>query len=155
MPTGLATDDSTKAFFEKLVNQKRLVSLYDFENREKLFPIDSRIRFCLLTLTGAERRCRRAEFAFFLLRVDHLFEKERRFTLSAADFALFNPNTRTCPTFRTGRDMEIARQMYQRAGVLLKEGRTGEPESNPWNVQFMQMFNMASKSHLFRMREGA
>ena len=153
VPTGLATDNSTKAFFEALVNQKRLVSLYDFENREKLFPIDSRIRFCLLTLAGTDRPCERAEFAFFLRRVNHLLAKERRFTLSAADFALFNPNTRTCPTFRTRRDMEIARQMYRRAGVLWKEGRPGEPESNPWNVQFMQMFNMTSASHLFRTRD--
>ena len=35
VPTGIATDDSTKAFFDKIATRQSLVSLYDFENREK------------------------------------------------------------------------------------------------------------------------
>ena len=98
IPTGISTDHSTRNYFNQIVNQRRLVSLYDFENREKVFSgIDSRIKFCLLTLTGAHRPQPRAEFAFFLHRTEHLKEQERRFALSAEDFALFNPNTRTCP----------------------------------------------------------
>ncbi|MCX7741668.1 MAG: N-6 DNA methylase, partial [Tepidimonas sp.] len=33
VPTGIATDDSTKAFFADLVQRRQLISLYDFENR--------------------------------------------------------------------------------------------------------------------------
>ena len=56
VPTGIATDDSTKAFFDEIATKEKLVSLYDFENREKVFPgIDSRIKFCLLTLSGTGR----------------------------------------------------------------------------------------------------
>ena len=54
VPSGIATDDTTKLFFADLVDNRSLVSLYDFENRERVFPgIDSRMKFCLLTLTGA------------------------------------------------------------------------------------------------------
>ena len=53
VPTGIATDDTTKFFFQDLMESKSLVSLYDFENREKLFPaVHSRMKFCLLTITG-------------------------------------------------------------------------------------------------------
>ena len=53
VPTGIATDHSTKAFFEHIVTRQRLVSLFDFENREKVFPgIASQIKFCLLTMSG-------------------------------------------------------------------------------------------------------
>ncbi len=38
VPTGIATDNSTKAFFDQAVSGKRLASLYDFENREGVFP---------------------------------------------------------------------------------------------------------------------
>ena len=154
VPTGIATDNSTKAFFDETTTKERLVSLYDFENREKVFPgIDSRIKFCLLTLSGAERPCPQAEFAFFLHRTEQLRDPERRFALSAEDFALFNPNTRTCPIFRTRRDMEIARKMYRRAGVFWKEAKGGEPEVNPWGVAFQRMFDMSNDSGLFRTRE--
>jgi hypothetical protein len=37
-PTGIATDDSTKAFFGDLTEKRSLVGLADFENRESLFP---------------------------------------------------------------------------------------------------------------------
>ena len=154
VPTGIATDNSTKAFFDEIVVNKRLVSLYDFENREAVFPgVHRSYKFCLLTLTGTERPSPRAEFAFFLHQAEQLRDSARRFTLSAEDFALFNPNTRTCPIFRTRRDMEIARKMYRRAGVLWKEANGTEPETNPWGVKFQSMFHMSNDSGLFRTRE--
>ncbi len=153
VPTGIATDHSTKAFFEHTVARSRLVSLYDFENREKVFPgIDSRIKFCLLTLSGKDNPIPEAEFAFFLHQAEQLKERQRRFTLSGEDFSLFNPNTRTCPIFRTRRDMEIARKMYKRAGVFWKESSGSQEEENPWGVKFSTMFHMSNDSGLFRTR---
>ena len=154
VPTGIATDAFNQHFFADLVNRHALVSLYDFENREAVFPsVHRSYKFCLLTLSGAERPYPQAEFAFFLHCTEQLRDPERRFTLSAEDFALFNPNTRTCPIFRTRRDMEIARKMHCRAGVFLKEEQGGEPEANPWGVTFQLMFMMNTNSHLFRTRE--
>ena len=153
VPTGIATDHSTKAFFEHTVSQQRLASLFDFENREAVFPsVHRAYKFCLLTLTGEERTAPAAEFAFFLHQTEQLKESERRFALSAEDFSLFNPNTRTCPIFRTRRDMEIARKLYRQGGVFWKEGTRSQTEENPWGARFMQMFNMTTDSHLFRTR---
>ena len=154
VPTGIATDNTTKDFFADLIRRRSLVSLFDFENRLKVFPgIDSRIKFCLLTVGEEERRGNAAEFAFFLHRPAQLRNDESRFTMAPADFALFNPNTGNCPVFRSRRDMEINRKLYQRAGVLWKEAKPGQEEVNPWGVSFMQMFNMTTASHLFRARE--
>ena len=153
VPTGIATDHSTKEFFDRVVSQQQLVSLFDFENREKVFPgIDSRTKFCLLTLRGQEHPVSNAEFAFFLYQAEQLTEAERRFTLTVEDFSMFNPNTRTCPIFRIRRDMEIARKMYKRAGVFWKEGSGSQPEENPWGVKFVRMFDMSNDSRLFRTR---
>ncbi|MFO7256012.1 MAG: N-6 DNA methylase, partial [Bacillota bacterium] len=70
VPTGIATDDSTKRFFAAISSQGRLVSLYDFENRERIFPaVDSRYKFSLLTLGS---NVARAEYVFFATRVEHL-----------------------------------------------------------------------------------
>ncbi len=149
VPTGIATDDTNKHFFRWLVEHGRLVSLFDFENREGLFPaVDSRMKFSLLTVSGAERPAAPFEAAFFLLQPAELRDPESRFTLSADDIALLNPNTRTCPIFRSARDAEITRALYRAAPVLINEA-TGE---NPWGVTFKRMLDMSNDSHLFRTR---
>ncbi len=154
VPTGIATDDSTRAFFDHITSRRRLVSLFDFENRQAVFPgVHRSYKFCLLTLSGTDTPVPKAEFAFFLHQAEQLKDPDRRFTLAADDFSLFNPNTRTCPIFRTRRDMEIARKMYERAGVFLREAKGSRPEQNPWGVKFSTMFHMSNHSGLFRTRE--
>ena len=152
--TNIATDDSKKVFFEEIVTKKRLVCLYDFQNKEGIFPgVHRSTKFCLLTLSGAGHPSPQAEFAFSLYLPEQLKESARRFTLSTEDFKLFKPNTRTCPIFRTEQDKEIARKMYRRAGVLWKEARGSDPEENPWAIYSKQMINMTSHSDLFLSRE--
>jgi hypothetical protein len=150
LPSGIATDDTTKFFFQALVESKTLASLFDFENRQKIFPgIDSRIKFCLLTLSGEKRPVSKAEFAFFALDPTDVRDPEKRFTLSPEDIALLNPNTKTCPVFRSRRDAEITKSIYRRVPVLVNEA-TGD---DPWGIKFMRMFDMSNDSGLFKTRE--
>ncbi len=144
VPTGIATDDTTKNFFGDLVEKRAIASLYDFENKEAIFPgVHRSYKFCLLTLSAAP--VKQAQFVFFATRVEHLRDVRRRFTLDPAEIALFNPNTRTMPVFRTRADAELTRAIYQRVPVLVNE-RTGE---NPWGVSFLRMFDMSNDSNLF------
>ncbi len=152
VPSGIATDDTTKDYFGALVDTATLVSLYDFENRKGIFPgVHRSYKFCLLTLAGADRSLPAAEFAFFALDTADLSDPERRFALSPDDIALLNPNTKTSPIFRTRRDAEITKAIYRRVPVLIDENK---PEGNPWGITFKQgLFNMTSDSHLFRTRD--
>ena len=144
-PTGIATDDSTKAFFDAIATGGRIASLYDFENREKLFPaVDSRMKFCALTLGKQEA----ARFVFFATRAAHLRDERRAFTLSGADIALLNPNTRTCPVFRSQADAELTKKIYRRVPVLIDESKGAA--GNPWGISFMAMIHMSNDSGLFR-----
>ena len=155
LPTGIATDDSTKFFFQDVVETRSLVSLFDFENRKGLFPeVDSRTKFCLFTTgSGSVPTSDRVEFVFFAHAVEELYDPERRFTLSPDDIALLNPNTRTCPIFRSRKDAELTKAIYRRVPVLSREASGGYPEENPWGIRFRQgMFNMTSDSGLFRSR---
>ena len=155
LPTGIATDDTTKFFFQDVVGTKSLVSLFDFENRRGLFPdVDSRMKFCLFTAgSGAGPAADHAEYVFFAHAVEELRDPERRFTLTPDDIALLNPNTRTCPTFRCRSDAELAKAIYRRVPVLVRKARDGQPEENPWGIRFNRMFDMSNDSHLFRTRE--
>ena len=154
MPTGIATDNSTKDFFSDIARRQAIVSLFDFENRDGIFQgVHRSYKFCLLTIGGEEQRTAAAEFAFFLHHTSQLASEHIRFQMSLADFALFSPNTGNCPIFRSRRDMEINRKMYQRAGVLWQEAKPDREEINPWGVKFQSMFHMSNDSHLFRTRQ--
>jgi len=153
VPTGIATDDTTKAFFADLTDTQTLGGLYDFENRKGLFPaVDSRMKFCVLTMNGARRPAEKgAEFVFFAHSTEDLRDPERRFTLSTADIALLNPNTKTCPVFRSRRDAEITKGIYRRVPVLINEAE----HVNPWGIEFMRMLDMANDSGLFHSEPAA
>ncbi len=152
VPTGIATDATTQHFFRELVERQQLASLYEFENRKKLFPaVTSLLRFCLLTIAGPGVRVPAAQFAFFCHEPWELQDPERRLTLSPEDLRLLNPNTRTAPMFRTRYDAELTKHIYRRVPVLVDESR-GQA-GNPWEVKFLRMFDMANDSHLFRTRE--
>jgi hypothetical protein len=145
VPTGIATDDTCKKFFGDLIQKEAIASLYDFENREKLFEaVDSRMKFSLLTMSGES--IQKAKFSFFSSQVRHLENSARVFHLAPQDIALINPNTLTCPIFRTRVDAELTQKIYQRVPVL-ENDRTGQ---NPWGISFRQgLFNMTSDSGLF------
>lgn len=150
VPTGIATDDGNKAYFADVTQRGRLVSLYDFENRDGIFPsVHRSYKFCLLTLGAAES----AEFVCFATQVAHVHDPRRRFTLTPDEFRLINPNTLTFPVFRSERDAELTKKLYRSAPVLIEEGRT---DGNPWGIRFSQgLFNMTSGSHLFADAPGA
>ncbi len=150
LPTGIATDATTQYFFKDLVLGRNLASLYDFENRKPLFEaVDSRVKFCLLTLSGWASPVDAATFAFFAHDPTDLARPDARFQLTPEEITLLNPNTGTCPVFRTRRDAEITLGIYRRVPVLI---RHGDPAGNPWGVSFMTMFHMSNDSGLFRTR---
>lgn len=155
VPTGIATDDGTKAYFGEITQKGRLVSLFDIENREAVFPsVHRSYKFCLLTIGQAEV----AEFVCFAAQVSQLTDPRRHFTLTPDEFRLINPNTLTCPVFRSERDAELTKKIYRAAPVLIREavwegeGKSAKlllPAQNSWSISLMTMIHMSADSHLF------
>ena len=147
LPSGIATDSTTASYFAHLTQNKRLVSLVDFENRDGLFAAVHRsFKFCVFTLGGDKVDA--PIFAFFLAHPSQLAERERRFTLSPADIARINPNTNTAPIFRARNDAELTAKIYSRVPVLIRDG---DPTGNPWGISFhTRIWHMAEDSEHFR-----
>ncbi len=145
VPSGISTDDGTKAYFGTIATSGLLKSLYDFENRDGIFPnVHRSFKFCLITLAPKDGL---SDFCFFLHNMQELEDKRRHFTMLPEDFDLLNPNTHTCPVFRSDEDAKLAKKIYTKAGVFIKE--SDEENGNPWNVSFMRMFDMSNDSFLF------
>ena len=151
VPTGIATDNTTKVFFDTLATGQMLESIVAFENEEFIFrAVHHAFRFALLTVRGRSAD-RPASFMFFGRRIEHATDPRRRFTLTPADIALLNPNSRTCPVFRTAPDAELTKKIYRRVPVLIDEAKGAA--GNPWGISFLRMFDMANDSGLFRTRD--
>jgi hypothetical protein len=150
VPSGIATDDSNKAFFGNLVDNNRLVSLFDFENKESIFPgVDRSYKFCLFTIAGSDLGNFETYYGFFLSNIEHLKDSRRIFSLKKIDFLKLNPNTKTCPVFRTNIDSKILNKIYNTIDVLIHY----KNEANPFGVKFMRMFDMGNDSDKFLTKE--
>jgi hypothetical protein len=120
LPSGIATDDTTKLFFQDVVEKKSLVSFFDFENKGIFSDVHSSFKFCLITSgSGAKPTAERASFVFFAHAVEELQDEARRFVLSVDDIRLLNPSTKTCPIFRSGSDAELTKAMYRATKPLV------------------------------------
>ena len=149
VPAGLVTDDTTKEFFVHLITANELASVFHFENEEKVFPgVHNAYRFALMTVARGQT-VDAVDLVFFARQVSALDDPEKHFSLTPADFATLNPNSRTCPTFRSRRDADLNLAIYRRTGILWRED---DPNGNPWGLRFMAMLHMANDSGLFRTR---
>lgn len=149
LPSGIATDQSTSHFFSRLVEENRLVALYDFENKAPLFAdVHKSMKFSALFVSGEARPQAEVDFVFFAHRASDLSDRARHVALSAKDISLVNPNTKTCPIFRSNGDAQLTTGIYRRVPVLVH--RTGADVVSPWGVRFCTMFHQTNDAALFK-----
>jgi len=152
VPVGIGTDNTTKDFFGDLIKSQSLAQLIGFENEAFIFSeVHNAFKFCILSMTGANESIQETDFVFFCRYFKQIEDQQRHFNLSPSDISLINPNTFTCPIFRSKLDAEITRKIYRKVPVLENE-TTGE---NPWGISFMSMFHMSNDSGLFHNEPSA
>ena len=157
-PSGIYADKTAARFFRSVSTTGRVGGLFDFENRRlgaklpPFFPdVDGRFKFCALVFGGEARRFDETMCAFFLNDISAVNDPERCFPLAPDDFARVNPNTGTAPVFRSRRDAEITRGIYERHPVLVKHLKKGK--RRVWPVRYATMFHMTNDSRLFKTAE--
>ena len=151
-PSGIYADKTAARFFKSVSTKGRVGGLFDFENKKIFFKdIHASFKFCALILGGEERRFDQTECAFFLHDTKTVHDEDRCFPLTPDDFARVNPNTGTAPVFRSRRDAEITRGIYERHPVLVK--RLQDRKKRTWRVKYTRMFDMTNDSDLFRTAE--
>ncbi|MGW0284059.1 Eco57I restriction-modification methylase domain-containing protein [Streptomyces sp. NPDC003236] len=160
IPTAIATHAGGQFLFGDFVRSGALASLYDFENRRPKSPalpkgskwfesVDSRYKFCLLSLTGRDVQGEATRVGFFLSDTTDVNDPNRVLALAPDDLARMSPNTGTLPVFRTQREADITSAIYRRFPVLQNEkARSG----NPWKIDFKYIFRSANDRDIIRTR---
>lgn len=102
--SALVTSPSNKKFWNMIVTEGFLDSIYLFDNKKKIFPIDSREKFSVITLTHTYT----SKFSFMagLQSANEMATKS--FSLvSSNDLKIINPFTKMFPNVSDTKDMQI------------------------------------------------
>lgn len=147
LPAGIYSDHGTSRLRELLINQSDLEWLFGFENRTKIFPIDTRFRFCcLVAQRDSDTKLIRAAFG---ARDTLPWESAapRCLAISREDIDLFSPVSRSVPEIDTTKALEIMRSIYSDS-VLIGEGKG-------WRTEYVREYDMTSsrKKNLIHLAE--
>jgi len=147
LPSGIATDSFTQAFFSSLVSARRLISFYEFENVGFFEGAGSghMVRFALTTVSGPDSKVPGARFMFHGTDLSELSSDTRVFSLSDDDVLLLNPNTGTCPIFWTKGDAELTKGLYRRHSILARAAAGKGASAWGFESQLMFMTNTSSR----------
>ncbi len=147
IPSGIYTDKGTTNLRRLFIEESKWIWLFGFENRDRIFKIDSRFKFCpVIIQKGGETESIKVAFMERDLTAweeaeEHVLDYPRE------QVEEFSPYTRALLETRSERDLEILKKMYAN-GVLL-----GDDGPQGWGIQYRQGdFNMTSDSKLFPPR---
>jgi hypothetical protein len=147
VPIGIATDDTTKEFFSDLMEKQVLSQIIGFENESFIFTnVHHAFKFCALSFTGTGLTTEVADFVFLCRYFEHVKQKERYFKLSREQVRRINPNTRTCPIFRTNTDAELVKRIYDMLPVVTND----ENGENPWGINYIRLVHLGDHAEYVR-----
>jgi len=133
LPSVFYNGDGCATLRKWLLHEARILSVFGFENRQKLFPIDSRYKFACFVWqkeTPAEKR-----FPAIFMRHDVrelLNEKSvQMVTITAEEVEKLSPESYALLEYRGPRDQEIVHKMYRNSVTLADDGRES------WGTRFI------------------
>jgi hypothetical protein len=146
VPSNVYTDKGSTSLRVLFLDHCRWEWLFGFENREKLFDIDSRFKFCpLIIAKGGQTQAIRTAF---MRRQLADWENAERYALAypRAQVTQFSPHARVILELRSARDATVLEKMYAH-GVML-----GDSTPRGWGLKYAREFDMTNDSRLFPPR---
>ena len=146
VPSGVYTDKGASDLRKLFLTQCRWQWLFGFENRDKIFDIDSRFKFCpVIVQKGGETES--IQTAFMRRNLADWEDGERyAVPYARAQVERFSPRSRSILEIRNRRDLEILEKIYANSVLLGDQGPEG------WQIQYATEFHMTNDSHLFSPR---
>jgi hypothetical protein len=105
LKSSIATSQVNQWLFKYLARKNAIIAIYDFINRNKIFAIDSRERFCFLLL-GANQS-NKFDVAMNLCVADEIKKPTHLIELSYEKLQKLNPETGMLPNFSTKADADF------------------------------------------------
>lgn len=135
--SGLATDETCSNFLADLIRNNNIISYFDFINTKKIFDIDSRMKFSLVTLKRNKQKIN-PKFGFFFENISEIKNANQIIEIDPDIIFRINPNTKNIPTVRNKYDYFLLQKLHKNSIILF-------PDSGERNVNISiwgEMFNM-------------
>ena len=146
VPSGLYSDHGTGALRELFLDHCRWEWIFGFENREKIFDIDSRFKFnSVIIEKGGETSSIRT--AFMRRKLEDWEHAEPLVTDYARErVERFSPRSKAILEIQSPRDLEILEKIYANSVLLGDAGPDG------WGIKYATEFHMTNDSKFFPPR---
>lgn len=146
VPSGLYSDQGTGALRDLFLERCVWEWLFGFENRVKLFPIDSRFKFnpVIVQKAGVTAHLR----TVFMRRdlTDWEQAEEIAVPYSLDQVNQFSPKSRAILEIESQRDLEVLEKIYANSILL------GDESPDGWGIRYATEFHMTNDSKLFPPR---
>ena len=105
LKSGIVTSQVNQNLFKHMTIENKIIAIYDFINRKKIFKIDSRERFCFLLL--GDSRNKNFHVSMNLNNIDDVKNTKLGIQLSNSKLMLLNPLTGMLPNFSSQKEADF------------------------------------------------
>jgi hypothetical protein len=146
VPSGIYSDLGSQPLRERFLDHGQWEWLFGFENRNKVFDIDSRFKFNPIIVEKGGRT-KRILTAFMRRNLED-WESAEKYAASyhREQVTKFSPNSKSLLEIQSPEDLAILEKIY-RNSVLL-----GDQSPEGWGVKYATEFHMTNDSKLFPPR---
>ena len=146
VPSGLYSDNGTGGLRELFLSKCRWEWLFGFENREKIFDIDSRFKFNAVIVEKGGTTVQ-IQTAFMRRKLED-WERAEQFATGydRSRVEQFSPKSKAILEIQSARDLEILEKIYANSVLLGDDGPDG------WGISYAREFDMTNDSKLFPPR---
>jgi hypothetical protein len=132
--TGIATDVPMEKFWRFLMDERRLVSLIDFENKKPIFfGVHREQKFCLLSMTGSSREMQsKVKLGFWLTDTKQLADNNLVFNISLEELIVINPLTKQPPVCRRLSDFSLVSLIHKNNEIMSSKSMSGDIYAKAW-----------------------
>jgi hypothetical protein len=145
-PSGIYTDNGTKALRELFINHSKWEWIFCFENKKKIFQIHGSFKFgpIIVQKGGRTEKIRTA----FMRHDLAYWEEPDKFTIDYGreQIEKFSPKSKSILEIRSHKDLHILEKIYANSIFFGDDGPDG------WGVKYGAEFHMTNDSSLFPPR---
>jgi Eco57I restriction-modification methylase len=151
VPSDITTGRTSARFFKSMVEDKRIGTIFDFENRKPYFPdVDRRQKFCVFLFGSSQRQWPKIHCGFYLADSGDLQSPEGAFYMTGQELTAPNANSGGAAMFRTAKDALLAGKIYANHPILV--ARSSDSVKELWPVKYTRVMDMSTDAKLFKRK---
>lgn len=144
VPSSIYNDEGCTDLRNLLFDKSRILALFGFENKNKIFPIHSSFKFVLLT-TQKGGRTDVLTSGFMLHEIKNLSKlKEESLKIPVSLIKRFSPSTLSVMEFTSQYEIELMKKIFSNLKLL------GERVDGTWNVVFHREINQTDDHQILQ-----